>query len=82
MAKVKCIATEVVCVPNYPAFQPGEVRECTEEEQVYFLNNPNFVDPDVMDADLSETKKAKTGSDDGDDEDQEEGFGGRKNKRH
>lgn len=50
MVKVKNVTEEVLCVPNYPAFQPGEVRECTEEEQTYFLNNPGFQDPEVMEA--------------------------------
>lgn len=41
--KIKNTKESTLCIPNFPAFGPGEVRECTKQEAEILLANPFIV---------------------------------------
>lgn len=55
MIKIQNASLQIQCIPNFPMFQPGEIREVTEEEAKTLLDNPFMMEASV--AEESSTKK-------------------------
>jgi hypothetical protein len=56
MIKIKNTLDKEISVPNFPTFQPGEIREVEEKDAEYLKNSPFLEEVEALE-DLKESKK-------------------------